>query len=144
MFGKFNGFRDSVKQAFRSTNPETQKELKTWLEEVIQIHSNSELSPSEKEKQVSQIRTSEPLMLLLKTLLEMIIYKVPGNKSVLKAGVAGVGIAATIVTSRFSWVTLLILKNALPKLVLSNKFQEFSEFLLRELNEESTQTSRPS
>lgn len=124
----------SLRTFLTSIDESTKKEIHDWLQEIKSIKNDSDLSASRKEDKVSQVRTSQTVLVFIKSLIEVLVSKIPGKgKGLAKAGLFGAGIAISILNIEVSAIGLLILSKALPKFIMSSKFDELSAWIEKEL-----------
>lgn len=128
---------ESVRGTLKSLDSQVQSELVSWLRAVKSIKSDESLSSKEQEARVSELKTSEVVLSVLKSLLELLTQKIPlENKTLLKTGFVGLGMAASLLNVEVTGIALIVLHKALPKFVMSKKFDEFADFLSKELDPE--------
>lgn len=123
---------ESLRATFQSIDEQTKTEVHHWLGEIRRIKTDETLSQSEKESKISMVPTSETILNFLSSLLNVLTNKFPVPKSLLKIGIAGAAVAA-MARYRFGAVALMVLGSAMPKFIMTSKFDEFSAFLEREL-----------
>lgn len=123
---------ESLRTTFQSIDEETKIEVHKWLADIRKIKNDETLSASEKETKIGTVPTSETVINFLSSLLNVLTNKFPIPKSVFKIGIAGAALAAAA-RYRFGAVALMVLGLAMPKFIMSSKFDEFSAFLEREL-----------
>ncbi len=126
--------KNIIKNTLSQIDDDAKIELGKWLESVQQIKNNSDLSKTEKRKQLSKLKPSDAVLTFLNSLLDLLILKIPiKNKKILKLGFSGAGLAASFLNFRKTGIILLILSKALPNFIMSRQFDDFSEFLTQQI-----------
>ncbi len=126
--------RALIKNTIASLDKPSQKEILVWLHTVRLVKNDPKLTKKEKEKQLVQLKPSDALMTFLNALVDLIIHKVPiKNKKILKAGVSGLGLAASLMSFRRLAIALFLFHKTLPKFVMTDTFDDLSDFLIEEL-----------
>lgn len=123
---------ESLRGTLQSIDEATKKEVHQWLNDIRKIKMDETLSQSEKESKISMVPTSDTILNFLSSLLNVLNSKFPLPKPLLKVGIAGAAMAA-VARYRFGAVALLVLGAAMPKFIMSRKFDDFSDFIQREL-----------
>ncbi|MEK6773296.1 MAG: hypothetical protein AABY64_05115 [Bdellovibrionota bacterium] len=135
----FQGLKDisatSIKDAFSSVDENAKNEIIEWLNSIQEIKNNKNFSKKRMETEISKVRTTETIFNFLNSLIDVLVNKIPiKNKGIIKAGLAAAGIAVTVLNIRVSTVTALVGSKALPKFIMSSKFDELSEFIISSLD----------
>ncbi|MFN3455560.1 MAG: hypothetical protein ACK41T_11425 [Pseudobdellovibrio sp.] len=107
----------------------------SWIQEIIEIKKNKNFTRQEMRKQIKKVKTTDAVLHLIKSLVGVLIYKIPlENKTALNLGAKGAGLAISLVSLRFSGAALIVLKQVLPRLLMSDKFDDLANFLITNLD----------
>ncbi|MBC7742584.1 MAG: hypothetical protein H7061_10330 [Bdellovibrionaceae bacterium] len=123
-----------IKKTISSLDKPSKKEILSWLIAVQEIKTDKDQTNKEKAARLVRLKPSEALLTFLNAVLDLAILKVPiNNKKILKAGVSGVGLAASLMTFRRLSIALFLFYKALPSLVMTDTFDNLAVFLIAEL-----------
>lgn len=125
--------RDSLRKLIQGLNDETKAEIHEWINQIEKIKA-SDLTDEEKESQLKKVETSTTVLAFIKVVVDGLADKSSiKRKGLLKAGLTGFGIAFSLLNIELSGAALLLINKALPKFMLSDQFNDFSDFVRREL-----------
>jgi hypothetical protein len=138
---KLNKIKSAAKtpgRAFRnilnSMNPDAKSEILDWLDSVQSVKKAKGISKKEKEQKLHQLRPSGTVISFFDSVMDVLISKIPiQNKSLLRAGITGISVAASFMNFRKAGIALVVLQQALPKYMMSNHFDDVSAYLVTEL-----------
>lgn len=124
-----------VKKALHAVDAETKKEVLDWLDTIQSIKNDENLNSKEKQKRISDLKTSEVILRFMGSLVDLLLEKVPlDNKQILKTGLAGgLGLLAATRRAQVAGIALLALYNALPRFIMTSRFDEIAKFFQAEL-----------
>ena len=133
-------YKKVIQELIHELPKSDKKEVLSWLEAVEVIRNDNDLSSSEKKKSLTKLRTSETVLNFFKSVADVLIEKVPfKNKDLIRTVLAGATLAASFTQLRWlKWagVSILVLKQLLPHLLLLEKFGPFAAFLKKNLEHE--------
>ncbi|MBX2995826.1 MAG: hypothetical protein KF681_13430 [Bdellovibrionaceae bacterium] len=143
---KFN-FRETpakykalIKGVIHATPASDQREVLEWLEKVEAIRENDALSTAEKKKALGALKTSETVLNFIKSIADVLIEKVPfKNKDLIRTVLTGAALAASFTQIRLvKWagVSVLVIKQLLPHILMLDKFDPVAAFIKRNLKAE--------
>lgn len=126
---------ESLKTVFSEIDDHTKSEIRQWISSVKAIKNDVSLTDSEKESKLGEIKTNETVLKTLKSVMDVLVNKVPiENKSLLKTGLTGIGLAASVLNFEVSGIALLVLHKALPKFIMTSKFDDLALIIENELS----------
>ena len=129
---------ESLRSVFQSIDEQTKNEVHQWIADIRKIKNDETLSRAEKESKVTMVATSETILNFLSSLVSVLTNKFPVPKSLLRVGIAGMAVAA-MARYRFGAIAAVAIGAALPKFLMSSKFDDFAAFIERELPKAETE-----
>ncbi|MFN7728449.1 MAG: hypothetical protein ACK5P7_04775 [Bdellovibrio sp.] len=133
-------YKKVIRELIHDLPKSDKKEVLSWLEAVEDVRNDKNLSSSEKKKALTKLKTSETVLNFFKSVADLLIEKVPfKNKDLIRTVLAGATLAASFTQLRWlKWagVSILVLKQLLPHLLLLDKFGPFATFLKNNLEQE--------
>lgn len=135
---------ESLRSTFKSIDDRTKTDIKDWLITIKSIKNDTSLTNDDKERALSKVKTSEAVTNLIKSFLDALTEKAPEqSKNILKTGLAGASMAATLLSMRMGGVPQMLMNKALnktvPKFILSDRFDELAALLEKELHNQAVE-----
>lgn len=130
-FGALHGKSvEGIRRSLSRIDPKTQAEIRDWIRNALRIKNDPNIPKKAREAALKDLETSDLVLRFIRSLLFMIVDRLPwGPKGAMKMGLSGAGMALSFMSFKRITVALYFIKIGLPKFILSDKFEEFAEFI---------------
>lgn len=135
----------TLRSAFKSMDDSSKHEFLQWLTAVREIKATNGLSYQEKESRLHALGSSDTVLRTLKAVLDAAVEQAPaGNQQILRTSLSGIGISVSLMRLPQVPLALMLLRQALPKFLLTPQFDVVASFLEKELQEILKELKAPS
>lgn len=144
-FGALHGKSvQGLRRSLNNIDPQTQAEIRDWIRSARRIKNDPNVPKKARESSLRDLETSDVVLRFIRSLLYMMIEKLPwGPKGAMKVGLSGAGMALSFMSFKRVAVALYFIKMGLPKFILSDRFEEFADFVESSFAEAPTHSPSP-
>ncbi len=130
----FDGFQEKsvemLKSSVGSVDEKTKTEVREWIKNARRIKNDENVPRRARMNLLRELETSDVVVSFIKSLVLKMIGNFPvGTQTVAKFGLTGAAMAFSFVSLKRVAIVLYMIRLGLPKFIMSNKFEEFAEFV---------------
>lgn len=115
-----------------SVDQKTKDEVTSWIDRARKIKNDENIPRKARREALKNLEASDLVVKFIKALMTKMVDKFPyGTQSIAKAGFSGAGLALSYMSFRRLAVVLFMIRLGLPQFILSDKFEEFADFVHR-------------